>query len=182
MKSAISNIWLIGLVTLFIFVFAGYLAVTISYSNAFKMKNEILTIIEKHNGMTQGQSKTIDSKVTGENVTDVSAMETINLYLYGMAYKVKGTCPKNSNWYGAKTLVQNNEPDVSYEKNNGSRYYYCFAKRKSNYGSSRSLNTYFYDVVIFYRLDLPVLGDIFTFRVEGTTNDINGSNDSLEVM
>lgn len=181
MKNAISNIWLIGLVTLFIFVFAGYLAVTISYSNAFKMKNEVLSIIERHNGLSQGLSVDVPSIKDG-TVTDTTAMETINLYLYGMAYKVKGTCPNTSDWFGATTLVDNAQPSVNYEKNDGSRYYYCFAKRKSDYGKSRQLDTYYYDVIIFYKMDLPVLGDIFTFRVEGSTNDIRGTNDTLEVM
>lgn len=181
MKNAISNIWLLGLVTLFIFVFAGYLAVTISYSNAFKIKNEVISIIERHNGMSQGVSESVKSAITGDTVTETTAMETINLYLYGMAYKVKGTCPDTGNdWYGATTLVDDAKPSVNYEKFvKGKKYYYCFAKNKSDYGSNRSLNTYYYDVVIFYKMDLPVLGDIFTFRVDGTTNDIRGTNDNL---
>ena len=31
---------------------------------------------------------------------------------------------------------------------------------------------YYYDVVLFYRLDFPIIGDLFTFRVDGTTADI----------
>ena len=182
MKNAISNVWLMGLVVLFIFVFAGYLAITIGYSNAFKIKNEVLSIIERHNGMSQGQSSSLKSVSGSSNVTDVSAMETINLYLFGMSYRTKGTCPMSdgNNWYGATSLVDNARPLVNYESaRTGRRYYYCFAKNKSNYGSKRQINTYYYDVIVFYKLDLPVLGDIFTFRVAGSTNDIRGTNDSL---
>ena len=45
MKNAISNVWLLGMVILFILLFSGYLAVSISYSKVFKIKNEVLTII-----------------------------------------------------------------------------------------------------------------------------------------
>lgn len=186
MKNAISNIWLLGLVVLFIFVFSGYLAITISYSNAFKIKNEVIGIIERHNGMSQGQSASVKSISGNGQVTDVSAMETINLYLYGMAYKTRGTCPNDGRqWYGATTLVEGARPVVTYESYvPGRLYYYCFAKSPSDYGSKRQLDTFYYDVVIFYRLELPVfgfpgLGNLFTFRIEGTTNDIRGTNDNI---
>ena len=181
MKNAISNVWLLGLVIVFIYVFSGYLAITISYSTAFKMKNEVISIIERHNGMNQGQNVVTQSRTGSGQVTQASAMETINLYLYGMAYKIKGYCPKDGHdWYGASTLVDNYAPSVNYEKaNSGRKYYYCFSKSPSDYGSKRPLDTYYYDILIFYKIDLPVLGDIFTFRVMGSTNDIRGTNDSL---
>ena len=46
MKESISNVWLIGLVVSFILIFSCYIAITVDYSKAFKMKNEILSILE----------------------------------------------------------------------------------------------------------------------------------------
>ena len=46
MKGSIGNIWLVGIVITFIFIFSAYITVTMNYSKTFKYKNEILSIIE----------------------------------------------------------------------------------------------------------------------------------------
>mgnify|MGYP003307345973 CR=1 FL=1 len=61
MKTAVSSTWIYGLVITFILVFAGYLAFTINYSTAFKVKNEMVTIIEKHKGMTNSSGNSVKS-------------------------------------------------------------------------------------------------------------------------
>lgn len=176
MKSSISNIWLLGLVALFIFVFAGYLAVTISYSAAFKMKDEALTIIEKHKGITDKQPTNNGGMYYG-----AGTMQTINAYLHGMSYKVKGKCPKSKAgevWYGMNSLEYIKSP--SYEQvNNSKKYFYCFAKYKTSYAGDAYLNAYYYKVDFFFKMDVPVLGDIFTFEVPGTTNEIYQASDAL---
>ena len=47
MKEAMGGTWLTGLVIVFIFLFAGFLAYSISYTKAFRVKNEILNLIER---------------------------------------------------------------------------------------------------------------------------------------
>ena len=51
MKNSITNMWLLSLVVIFIFIFSAYLAITVNYSMAFKIKNEVLDIIEKRKGI-----------------------------------------------------------------------------------------------------------------------------------
>ena len=52
MKDSIANVWLLGIVMLFILMFSAYIAVTVDYSQTFKLKNTVLTIIEKDKGMS----------------------------------------------------------------------------------------------------------------------------------
>ena len=52
MKESIGNVWLFSIVLVFILIFAAYLTVTLNYSKAFKLKNEVLTIIEKKKGIS----------------------------------------------------------------------------------------------------------------------------------
>lgn len=191
MKHSISNMWLLGLVALFIFVFAGFLAVTISYSVAFKTKNEMLNIIEKHNGLTYStKTSTKTGEYSNESIiTGLGTLQTLNAYLYGMGYKVKASCPSNEQsgtkkivWYGVKDLKVgdwNSFGSVAEKAQSGTKYYYCLSKYKSVYcdkGSTtdtkKNMNAVYYKVQIFYKMDLPVLGDIFTFRIDGTTTDI----------
>lgn len=52
MKDAMGGTWLTGLVILFLALFACFLAYSISYTKAFRTKNEIINIIEKNEGFT----------------------------------------------------------------------------------------------------------------------------------
>ena len=173
MKNAISNVWLLGMVILFILLFSGYLAVSISYSKVFKIKNEVLTIIEKHDGITNKTGRRINSKIkTGTKVTGkFGTLQTINLFLLGSSYKTMGSCP--GDYYGVKDLAYDKK--VSYSSDKG-KYYYCFKKEKmgSSYGDAA-----YYNVVVFYKFNLPVLGDILTFDIDGKTSKISFPQDSL---
>ena len=52
MKDAIGSTWLTGIVIIFIALFAGFLAYSISYTKAFRVNNEIINIIETNEGFT----------------------------------------------------------------------------------------------------------------------------------
>lgn len=174
MKNAISNVWLIGMVFVFILLFAAYLAVSVSYSRAFKVKNEMLTIIEKHDGMTNKTGKKIKSKITSGNVTgNFGAIQTINLFLMGSAYRTMGSCP--TDYYGIDSLTYKNKITLK-KADKKKKYYYCF--KKENMGANYA-NASYYDVRIFYKFNLPVLGDIFTFNIDGRTSQISFPQDEI---
>ena len=181
MKASISNTWLLMLIVIFTFIFAGYMAVTISYTHAFKLKNEALTIVEKHRGMTNKVGENIQSSINpGETVVGkLGTLQTINAYLVGMSYKIKHHCPSPDNsvsgytdvseWYGVKDL--NVDSSVSVDKNpHGNNYYYCFARVEKNTGNGRKIS--YYRLVFFYKLEIPILGDLHTFEIDGITNNI----------
>ena len=50
MRESIGSTWIIGLVMVFILIFSSYLALTISYQKTFKLKNEVLSFIEREEG------------------------------------------------------------------------------------------------------------------------------------
>lgn len=186
MKKSISNFWLLSLVIVFIFIFSAYLIITLNYAKAFKVKNEVLSIIEKKKGISSNSTiSSVTSRFSGVGNVKVpkSALGVINVYLNASGYKVKGNCYLNDGgqWYGIKELVDNSgDPVISYEKittsNRNKKYYYCFSKRMNicseGCNVSNSAIPYFYNVLLFYKMELPVLGDLFTFRVKGTTDEI----------
>lgn len=169
MKSSIGNLWIIGLMVTFILLFVSYILVTVDYNRSFKMKNEILSIVEKKRGMTNVTGTSVASAITTGNVTiDSGTLQTINVFLYGSGYDIKGKCPADDDakWYGVKNLNYNST--VSFERANSNKeYYWCFAKY-----TIRSKNKVYYRVRIFFRMNFPILGDILKFNVDGTTNVI----------
>lgn len=185
MKNSISNIWLVGLVTLFIMTFAGFLAVTVSYSRAFKMRDMIISKIENYKGVTdRGPSSSSDG------YTNPGTLQSINAYLVASGYKVKGRClnEKNVTWYGVSDLNFTSSLGNGFGvSNNNKGYYYCISKydANKNYGNKITYtvnnSNYYYKIRLFFKINLPVLGDVFTFNVDGRTNAIANttSNDLI---
>ena len=69
MKEAIGSTWLMGMIITFIAIFSGFLAYSISYTKAFRVKNEVINIIEKNEGFTFSTHGRIDP-----NSVDVSTL------------------------------------------------------------------------------------------------------------
>ena len=171
MRQSISSVWLFGIVFAFILMFAGYLAVSIKYSEAFKIKNDMLWIIETHNGLGWNSDKIESTFHKGKMlVGHFGGLNGTNAYLQGAHYNAKGYCPtdRGSDWYGVKSL--------SYEKkeveraNKNTKYYWCFKKNKVNGGS-------YYSIRVFYKFNLPVIGDIITFSIDGTSVPVTIAKD-----
>ncbi|NLA32492.1 MAG: hypothetical protein GX864_00885, partial [Mollicutes bacterium] len=53
MREAVGGTWLFQIAIVFIILFSGYLALSVNYSRAFKVKNEILAIIERNEGLRE---------------------------------------------------------------------------------------------------------------------------------
>lgn len=184
MKDSIANVWLLGIIIIFILLFSAYIAITVDYSQTFKLKNEVLNIIEKNKGMSSasGSSGSKSRFTTDSITTGVGAIQTINLYLAGNAYTAKGPCPYESGvyWYGVSELVYKEDyyaiPISNDNKNE--QFYYCFAKFKTGQANIKYNNksgtdsSIYFKVRLFYKMEFPVLGDFFEVKVDGLTDEI----------
>lgn len=145
MREVSGSTWTFQMIIFFILIFACFLTLVLSYSKAYTIKNRMLTIIEKYEGVTSESSK------------------IINDFIYHHSYKTTSTCP--SEWMGAIDLEGN------YEMSNGNnKYYYCYRENTAPSGMI------YYDIEVFYRFNLPVIGEIATYRVEGQTNTFIGAD------
>ena len=189
MKAGISNIWILGLMVVFLLVFAAYITISINYTASFKMKNEVLNIIEKHHGINNKVGGSVKSTIVSGNVIgNVGTLQTINVYLKGNAYNAKGECNNEAasgKWYGMKTLAfKRNLTSGDYEPVvPNKKYYYCFAKFRSDRFASGGLTNpdlmeYRYKFKMFFRFDVPALSEFLAIQVEGTTNPISHVVDS----
>lgn len=153
MKDTIASTWIYQLVIVFILMFVAFLILSLTYSKNYKTKNEIINIIEKYEGV------------------NTNSVQIINNYLSYNGYKVKGKCPDN--WMGSLDLESARLEKVQ----KGTKYYYCVNKKwnksTTTGNTSRLLKSkVFYQIKTFFKFNLPLLGDIYTFTVDGTTNDI----------
>lgn len=149
MRETIGTTWTIQLMIIFILIFACFLSLVLSYSKAYTIKNESLSIIEKYEGVRENSA------------------EIINNFLKENSYRTKGKCPDG--WMGAENL------EGAYQlASSGEQYYYCFQEVPSQKGSI------YYNIRFFYKFNLPIIGDITTFRIDGTTATFIGSNDRIK--
>lgn len=162
MRQTISGTWVFMLVILFTLIFAAYIALTINYSKSFKTKNEVLSLIEKNEGFTD------------------NGVKLINGYLSQSGYKTLGNCHLQDDTvvYGAKSIDPDTSVENAFERvtDPGKKYYYCFSKY-TNYHSYFKSRAY-YKINFFFHFDLPVLGDLHTFDVEGQTSEIDATYDT----
>ena len=152
MREAVGTTWIFQLVLVFVLIFAAYLALTVNYSKSFRVKNEVLTVIEKNEGLTN------------------KALTTINNYLYTNNYNQKGRCPDG--WYGVSDLTS-----MRYEEVANKKYYWCFYKN-TGYHTSMSGRAY-YKIKMFFRFELPMIGQITTFDVDGQTYEMDNTYDGI---
>ncbi len=157
MRQAIGSTWLMQLVIIFMLIFVAFLALTINFTKAFKIKNELITMIEKNEGLSAGENGTIS---------------LINNYLSHNGYMVKGKCDNLE--YGVSNL---NSDDIE-EAIDGEDYFYCI--KKTSFYTPSYPNRAKYTVRIFFHFSLPIIGDLFTFSSEGTTIDLNYALEDIE--
>ena len=165
MRESIGSTWIFQIVVIFILLFVGFLFLTLTYSKSYKLKNEVINIIEKNGSVNK------------------KSVALINNYLTNSGYSYKYRCPQQTAetindpvWYGCNDLEGNTLVEVT---NNSKDYYYCIRKftNKDNeagsYGSPANKNiTMYYEIQIFYKFSLPIIENIGTFTTNGTTNDM----------
>ncbi len=157
MRQAIGTTWLMQLVIIFMLIFVAFLALTINFTKAFKIKNELITMIEKNEGLSSGEDGTIS---------------LINNYLSHNGYMVKGKCDNSE--YGVSSL----NSDSIEVANSNETYFYCI--KKTSFGTPAYPERAKYTVRIFFHFSLPIIGDLFTFTSEGMTVDINYALNDIE--
>lgn len=152
MRQSIGGTWITGLVISFTFIFAAFLALSINYSKAFRVKNEVLSIIEKNGGITK------------------DSLTIISNYLTNNGYTLRGECGSNYA-YGVRINGVNNN-NIRKASKNG-KYSFCVSKiKKKSYNAPNFQKRAHYEIKLFFKFNLPVLGDIFTFDVKGQTKDV----------
>lgn len=150
MREVSGTTWTFQLIIIFILIFACFLTLVLNYSKAYSVKNRMLTIIEKYEGITPESD------------------DILNSYLTKKGYKTIGKCPDG--WYGAINLEGNYE-----QAKENKKYYYCFTEDKTPAG------LVYYTIGVFYRFNLPFIGELVTFQVKGVTNNFAGSNNRIEM-
>ena len=145
MRESIGGTWLFGIVVVFIVLFTSFLAISVNYSKAFRVKNFIVDAIEKYEGHGNDTQQIIEN------------------YNKQIGYGVGNSCSGRGSGFGK--IIRSNGTETS-------RYCVeCHESFASEKNGNRMPKTY-YTVTVFFKLDLPIIGNLFVFPVTGQTKTI----------
>ena len=167
MRDAIGGVLVIEIIIVFLLIINSYLAFSVNYTKAFRIKNRIISIIENYEGLTDGQ---LGSKNAIENMM-LESRYSINPAYTDRCNTLRG---------GAKY----------YEKVSNIAGGFCYyITETSESGQGLASETYkgtVYSVAVFVNIDLPVLNKIFpyfsnVFAIKGETKTIYSSGYNTEL-
>ncbi|MBO5475305.1 MAG: hypothetical protein J5982_02225 [Bacilli bacterium] len=153
LRNSINGAWLFGIIITFMAILIAYISISINYSKAYEMKTKMITIIEEYDGLNP------------------STVEYLNRIAANYGYRKTNTCKVEN---GEKFVgIRDGVPTI-----NPSESQNICITRELKEGSENIEKKYYYNLEVFFGFDLPLLGNLFTFRVSGETNAIYYPADS----
>ena len=143
MRDAVGGTFMIYVLIIFLSVYIVFVAVAFNYARAFRVKNKVLDIIEQNEGIDNTEW-TDQSGVIGK----------INTYLGQMSY------------YVDLNKISNNNNDNLHCYKKG----YCIEEYSLN--STDEINSVYYKVTTYVKIDLQVFRLNFTIPITGETRKI----------
>lgn len=166
MRESIGGGWLFGIVIVFIFMFSGFLAYSISYTKAFNVKNEVVNYIEHNEGFSEYGGSNIENQ--SYEVLNQSVEGKIYYLIKKVGYDFEGNstvdCPKGRNVYGVCIIK------------------YCPVPDKNNTGMQSKVSNVHYKVTTYISFGINFLGLKFTIPITGETRAIYEDQTPYECM
>lgn len=156
MRESIGATWIFSICLTFIVLFTAYLAISVNYAKAFRIKNHIISVIEQNEGFKN------------------SAAESIGTYLVTQGYTATGNCPETisveDGYYNStQTEWQKTACINAYTTTEGTCnacvYRLTVDSRNDDLNACKS----YYKVVTFFNFDIPVIRIFTKFSVKGDT-------------
>ncbi len=170
MKEAIGGSWLYVIAITLIALFTTFVSVTTNYNRTYKIKDQIISIIESNDGVSK------------------KALQEINEYLSGIGYSSTDKCPDD--YETGEKWIPFTTNDSDGPAGYGTNVNYCIYKHVvvcSNMSAvskgqpvkvtrkGQGYNTFpraYYGVVTFFRLDWPILRFVIRLNLTGETSPI----------
>lgn len=169
MRDAIGGTVNIAIVIFLIALLSGYLAFSVNYTKAFRVKNEIINYIEEYEGFDCNNSSNM--------------RERIKQYIDSQHYKL----PNNYMNYVSNELSSNPENKYFCDTEGG----YCVMRNisippKNGNTTETALQGSYYTVVTFVNIEVPIIQNIFQaiatqFNVRGDTRVLYPSENHSEL-
>lgn len=156
MKEATGSAWIFTICLTFIILMTGYLAISVNYAKAFRIKSYIVTSIEENEGY------------------DGTLGREIETYLTAQGYAVKGECPNRLTVNGYSTSWR--KTDCLQEDRSGQCGVCIYEMPVTTGNDEIDADRKYYRVVAFFNFDIPIVNVFLTFSVGGESKYIYDIN------
>ncbi len=153
MKESIGGTQIFIVVIALVLIFTAIMAFTINHSNAFAVKDQIVSIIESSGGFD----------MSAENI---EVIEQIVDALQANSYRQVGRCPEEEGNIDVEGYQRNGSKVIGDGKAS-----FCIVKIPS-IGDRGAVTKYYYQVIVFYSLDIPIVNELFNFKAVGETKPL----------
>lgn len=131
MRDAIGQVFALQIILAFVLLINGYMAYSVNYTRAFRVKNQIVNIIEQYEGPYNDEG-----------------LEKINDYIKKMTYSVDNRL---------MTQFENNNENAECPGYNG----WCYIEHDINItDADGERQGKYYTIVTFVNIDIPVINNI----------------------
>lgn len=160
MRESIGGLWLFSIVITFIVLFVSFLAYSISYTRAFKVKNEIINYIERAEGFTvHVGGQTIDNipyeELRNMSLSKDKTVSTVDIQAYVQIQNI-----------GYNYSIANQVDCSQYGYGHNQVGGYCIKKYCPSNENGQKV---YYKITTFIAFKIPVLNFIFKVPISGET-------------
>lgn len=163
MRESIGGVSLFTIAIVFIVLFTGYICLSVNYSKAYNVKNELVKIIKNQGGICATGGTTLNPSIC-ENFQML-----IKDYFQEVNYASKGRCP--SGWSG----FSRDGVALGENTNNAA---FCIQGVEA-YTNPELPKAVFYQIRVFYQIDLPIFSQIFNFYIQGEVPRVYEPNECV---
>lgn len=166
MRESIGGTALFQITIVFLLLFTGVMCITINHSKAFAVKDEILDMIQNSPNAYDNEG----------NITN-DLIEDITEYISNSGYRITNQCPSGFTGYTRNGNVTSGR-DASIcirSVNVAENYTKDLAKicnGECSYVSDDLPNMYYFDIVLFYQIDAPIIENVFNLYVKSSSKII----------
>lgn len=171
MKEAFGGISLFQIVVLFLLLFTGVMCLTINHSKAFGVKDEIINIIET--GVVNNYGFNSNYELNNNTVNDI-----IN-HFNEVGYRITGDCPNGYIGYDRNGSENSQAAVFCIRVVNVEEAFHNDITEKCKNGKCQATyddfpSMVYYDVILFYQLDIPLIKQVFNLKLYGSTKILFG--------
>ena len=156
MKESISNALITNLIITFLFILVILFAGSTAYTKAFKVKNRIISILERYEMELAGNT---DNSLPNNVVNEINS--TLATTGYRVQFDNESQCDADLDRRFRNSFK--NYINV----HTGSNYRYCIARFDTR--ENQSMKASYYAVITYMYFEIPLIGTTLEFPVYGET-------------
>jgi len=156
MRESIGATYIFSICLTFFVIITAYLAISVNYAKAFKIKSYIVSQIE-------------------ENKWTTDVKDDVYAYLTAQGYSAYGECPDeivSNDGYGRYWELDGTHDGCFGNAPSGKCGVCIYRLGIDNANDDIDAEPAYYKVVTFFKFDLPILNNLLTFKVSGDTKYI----------